>query len=120
MSDIKGIKKSVYWWVMNKYGITKGSTYIQPTMNVIKCSTLISEYSDSQQQTIDNLNKEIEDLANELLFYTSILEGTEQGKTLKENTKLKEGLNDIKSQLFDVNNCDTILTSAIEQILKNK
>ena len=38
----------------------------------------------------------------------------------KENTKLKEGLNDIKSQLFDVNNCDTILTSAIEQILKNK
>ena len=34
--------------------------------------------------------------------------------------KLTKGLNDIKSQLFDVNNCDTILTSAIEQILKNK
>ena len=34
--------------------------------------------------------------------------------------KLTKGLNDIKSQLFDVNNCDTILTSAIDQILKNK
>lgn len=39
----------------------------------------------------------------------------------KENTKLMEQLKDIKSQLFDVNNCDTILTLAIEQLLnKNK
>ena len=35
----------------------------------------------------------------------------------KENTKLMEQLKDIKSQLFDVNNCDTILTLAIEQLL---
>lgn len=42
-------------------------------------------------------------------------------KLTKENTKLKEHLKDIKSQLFDVNNCDTILTLAIEQLLnKNK
>tara|TARA_R110002167_G_C12494885_1_gene635752 strand:+ start:202 stop:612 length:411 start_codon:yes stop_codon:yes gene_type:complete len=136
MSDIK--KRP------NRKDYINKSTKIQ----LIADQELYIDYLESQQQTIDNLTKEVEglreefedaeeegcrmddentklkeeveDLANELLFYTSILEGTEQGKTLKENTKLRKGLNDIKSQLFDINNCDTILTSAIEQILKNK
>ena len=68
------------------------------------------------------LKEEIEGLEKEM-FLKDVKHLTTQNlwsNTLEENTKLKEGLNDIKSQLFDVNRCDTILTSAIEQILKNK
>ena len=69
------------------------------------------------------LTKEVEVIENQSEETIEIL-GRDytkrKNKLIEENTKLKEGLNDIKSQLFDVNNCDTILTSAIEQILKNK
>ena len=42
----------------------------------------------------------------------------DQQQTIDNLTK---GLKDIKSQLFDVNNCDTVLTLAIDQLLtKNK
>ena len=37
----------------------------------------------------------------------------------KENTKLKEALKDIRSQLFDSKNCETILTKSIDALLKD-
>jgi len=42
------------------------------------------------EETIISQQKRIEELENELKLYTSILEGTEKGKTLKENKELKE------------------------------
>jgi len=44
---------------------------------------------------------------------------TENKRLVIEDKKLTKGLNNIKSQLFDVNRCDTILTKSIEQLLKN-
>ena len=38
---------------------------------------------------------------------------------IKENTKLKEALKDIRSQLFDSKNCETILTKSIDALLKD-
>ena len=80
-----------------------------------------NKYFDTNHTTNDwnTLQKENEELRDELKLYTSILEGTEQGKTLKENTKLKEALKDIRSQLFDAKNCETILTKSIDGLLKD-
>ena len=70
---------------------------------------------------LNQQQKEIEQLREEM-FLKDVAHKTTQNlwsKTLKENTKLKEALTDIKSQLFDVNRCDTILTKSIDQLLKN-
>ena len=40
-------------------------------------------------------------------------------KQQKKIQKYEKALTVIKSQLFDVNNCDTILTKSIEQTLKS-
>ena len=46
-----------------------------------------------------------------------------QAKELKqlreENPKLKEALKDIRNQLFDTKNCETILTKSIDVLLKD-
>ena len=75
------------------------------------------KYSEYERKKNAKLTKEVEGL--EKLASNRLIELSKNSNAWsKENTKLKEGLNDIKSQLFDVNNCDTILTSAIEQIIK--
>ena len=110
MSDIK--KRP------NRKDYINKSTKIQ----LIADQELYIDYLESQQQTIGKLTKEVEELRAELSYQKETKDKFKKYATKEkiENTKLKEGLNDIKSQLFDVNNCDTILTSAIEQILKNK
>ena len=108
MSELKD-KPSIYWWIMNKYGITKGSTYKEPTMSVSKCAGLISEKLSDAQAEIDEKenerkeetkkcfrlsekiidlkakNKELEELVN---YYKSLLtsdkEIKERFKTLKK------------------------------------
>tara|TARA_R110000824_G_scaffold101656_2_gene241456 strand:- start:275 stop:658 length:384 start_codon:yes stop_codon:yes gene_type:complete len=94
-----------------------------------KLTKEVENIKDLANLKIEGLEKEVEGLKAEDKLNVEGLARLlkKRQKTIKlnlelssENTKLKEGLNDIKSQLFDVNNCDTILTSAIEQILKNK
>lgn len=36
--------RSIYWWVMNKFGIKKGSTYYEPELKASHCARLIHEY----------------------------------------------------------------------------
>ena len=114
MSDIEEIKKelkeNVYDNFYNSYGFEGANRIIEKHFN-------------SQKQTIDKLTKEVEELRklkNNWIHKSSLFEEI-AATEIEKNTKLKEQLKDIKSQLFDVNNCDTTLTLAIEQLLtKNK
>ena len=89
MSDIEEINVEEFLIKWRKENNTELAVYSSYHIDAMEAYAI--EYNKTQQQTIDNLTK--------------------------ENTKLMEQLKDIKSQLFDVNNCDTILTLAIEQLL---
>jgi len=100
---------------MKGISLTKGSTLNIEEADLIKEAVqwLITE---NKRLVIENkkLTKNDQRWSNELdlqLKYSEYLD--------KQNAKLTKGLNDIKSQLFDVNRCDTILTKSIEQLLKN-
>ena len=68
-----------------------------------------------------NLLKQIEILKAENEDKDEIIEQlTNRFNTLNEEyTKLKEALKDIRSQLFDSKNCETILTKSIDGLLKD-
>ena len=85
--------------------LNAGNKSLRHTNSVLRETNIVLRNNDTNHiKEVEELNK-FAVLCVELKF---------------ENTKLRKGLNDIKSQLFDVNRCDTILTSAIDQILKNK
>ena len=73
-----------------------------------------------------NLLKQIETLKaenEELREQNKAINGGFWGRTASrqqtEITKLKEALKDIRSQLFDSKNCETILTKSIDALLKD-
>jgi predicted nuclease with TOPRIM domain len=86
----------------------------------IKENEQLNVITDNSKVNI-NLLKQIEILKGENEDKDEIIEQlTNRFNTLnEENTKLKEALKDIRSQLFDSKNCETILTKSIDALLKD-
>lgn len=121
-------KQSVYWWIMNKYGIKKGSSYRSPVITIIKCATLIHEYCDNQSKELERLKGENEELrkANSNLAHTnSVLEesnvalrnmntslGGTQRRTARECSKLKEQLKECEGGNDRLSNYEQDLKNA--------
>ena len=87
---------------------------------------ITTKLKDKAVVIMDDKLKEIEQLKEENKIYTSILEGTEFGKTAKENTKLKEEIRILKQYAEiarnDKHQRKIRLNEALEEIkeLKNK
>ena len=81
----------------------------------------VKEILKKQAKELNTLQKENEELRED---YEKSVRLNAQGNIRyveleDENTKLKEALKDIRSQLFDAKNCETILTKSIDVLLKD-
>jgi hypothetical protein len=43
------IKQSPYKWLLNKFSITEGSTYVEPKISLRQCASFITEYQKSHE-----------------------------------------------------------------------
>ena len=86
----------------------------------IKENEQLNVITDNSKVNI-NLLKQIEILKGENEDKDEIIEQlTNRFNTLNEEyTKIKEALKDIRNQLFDAKNCETILTKSIDVLLKD-
>ncbi len=73
------------------------------------------EIINNQQTKIKELESEVERLKNHVTTDNSKV----NENLLKENKDLKECLKTVRSQLFDKNNKETLLTNIIDETLNN-
>ena len=86
--------------------------------NVITDNSKVNINLLKQIETIKAENEELrKDLGIQTKFKEAYLSHWQNSE--EEKTKLKEALKDIRSQLFDSKNCETILTKSIDALLKD-